>query len=222
MLLLAVAAYLGATLYPDYTQPTGAKAQEAISKTFELPLDADHTLVGDILLERFYAREVSTGRIYVADMCKGRVVQLVEDHKDDGTVKYSVLLDRRNINPTRVRALVSTSAMPEGDATYLGVQVQGGNTDVFPVNYSGLLAADRADFRGPNGEKLDAYLAKFTSSNIGPGVRVLINKDNDFLLNSTAIYPYFTTLFGIKDAVFVSKLVFVDATSASGIAAMTQ
>jgi hypothetical protein len=91
--------------------------------------------------------------------------------------------------------------------------MQGGDSEIFQVNYSGRLARSRARFRGPHGEDMARFLSKFKSADIGSGARVYTNKDNNDVLSSTLLFPYFSTLFGLKEAVFLSRLVFADATS---------
>jgi len=218
--MTSAVAYLGATLYPDYSIPRGPKAEQRIAKVFGMPLDSDEHLVGDIVIERFYAVEPASGKRYVADMCKGRVSQLIEVEREDGTVGYSVLLDRRDLQVDKLKSLIDEVAPPASDATYLGVKLQGGSTDVFAVNYGGRLARNRADFRGSHGEDAYTFLSKFKSPNIG--VALLTNKDNNFILNSTGNFPYFTSLFQLKDAVLLSHLVFLDATSESSVQTGTQ
>jgi hypothetical protein len=218
--MTSAVAYFGATLYPDYSIPRGPKAEQRIAKVFGMPSDADAHLVGDIVIERFYAVEPVSGRRYVADMCKGRVSQVIEVEKEDGTVTYSVLLDRRDLQVDKLSSLIDDAAPPASDVTYLGVKLQGGNSDVFQVNYGGRLARNRADFRGPHGEDTYTFLSKFKSTNIGPAL--LTNKDNNFILNSTGNFPYFAGLFQLKDAVLLSHLVFLDATSESSVQTGTQ
>ncbi|HLF78753.1 MAG TPA: hypothetical protein VJB57_14835 [Dehalococcoidia bacterium] len=219
--VLVAAGYWGERNYPDYSQPTGARAEERIAAVFGVPKEADPNLVGDIMIERFYAVDPATGKRYVADMAKGRVTQLVETQLPDSVVVYSVLLDRRGLQASKIQALMTAVDNLEQDVTYLGVQMQGGETETFNVNYSGRLARSRASFRGPHGESLFPFLKRFPSPDIGLSGRVYTNKDNNHVLSSTRVYPYFTTLFGLKDAVFLSKLVFLDATSTQAISLLS-
>jgi hypothetical protein len=213
-LLLAGAGYWASENHPDYAIPRGAAAEERIVELFGAPEeDADPELIGDLLIERFYAVEPATGRRIVADMCKGRVKYVVETELENGLVKYSVLLDRRGLNPTGVRALVEKYSPPDPDVTYMGVRVQGGNDEVFPVNYSGRLPRTPEEFRSPNGQDVYTFLSSFKSTDVGRTPRLLPVKDNVYLLSSTELYPYFTSLFRVQEAVFITELQFLDATA---------
>jgi hypothetical protein len=220
---ITTAGYYGASRHPDYEVPRGLKAQERITGLFGEPeAAADEALVGDLLIERFYAVEPATGRRIVADMCKGRVKFLVETELENGLVKYAVLLDRRGLNPTNIKLLIDKYSPPDPDAIYMGVRMQGGNEEVFPVNYSGRLPRASAEFRGPAGQDVYAFLAGFKSTDVGRVPRILPVKDNVYLLSSTALYPYFTTLFRVQEAVFITELQFLDATSQEAISTLTQ
>jgi hypothetical protein len=144
------------------------------------------------------------------------VKYLVESELENGLVKYSVLLDRRDLNANSIRTLVEKYSPPDPDATYMGVRVQAGNEEVFLVNYSGRLPREHAEFRGPKGQDIYTYLSAFKSTDVGRVPRPIPVKDNLYLLSSTALYPYFTSLFRVQEAVFITELQFLDASSGQG------
>ena len=43
--------------------------------------EADGVVLGDYAIERFYALDLSTGQFFVADLCKGRVRNIIGPHR---------------------------------------------------------------------------------------------------------------------------------------------
>ena len=209
VVVVAAAALWFGTHHPNYASPRGAAAQERIVQIFGEPASADGTLVGDYAIERFYALNREDGRIYIADLCKGRVKQLLESNRPDGTVSYSLNLERSNLSSTRIEHLAE-KVMPPSDGAYLGLKVQGGTSEVFPLNYDGRLPPDREAFRSAKGEDMATYLRHFPKTYAVKSVTLFNIRGNNFALSSTDAYPYFTDLFGLKKSVILSHIVFVD------------
>lgn len=215
---LVAAAVIGSSRHPDLSPPEGQAAESRIAAVFGAPRGADDVLVGDYMIERFYAMDVETGERYIADLCKGRVKEVVETTRKDGAGFYMITLDRGGLQSEsdRLMNLVMRSAPAAEDTWegYLGLRVQGGNTaDSFPLNYSGLLPKKRADFQWPGSPDINTFLARQSYADASTGPRALNIRENMYLLSSTEVFPYFRFEFRINKAVFVSHLFFVDATS---------
>jgi hypothetical protein len=201
------AAYWGALHHPDYSSPRGTAAQARMIEVFGSSERGDEVVVGDYAIERFYALDLQTGQVFVADLCKGRVRHVVEWTMPDGTLGYTLDLDRRGIQADVLRTLV---AQPDDGATYLGVRVQGGPSEAFPLNYDGRLPRDRSTFRSPQGQDAAGFLRRIASGAWRPTTHLLNNDGTNYVLTSTETYPYFTVLFGLKNVLLLSHLQFVD------------
>jgi hypothetical protein len=215
---LAGAAYYGATGYPDTSPPRGSALESRIAAVFSQPrATADGSVVGDYLIERFYAMDVETGRRYIADVMKGRITAVQSAKRDEeGAESYTLLLDLRNLQRdlTLFAAFVEQSAPPRADASgeYLGLRVLPGIADAFPLNYDATLPEQWRRFRSPEGEDAATFLGARKLSDVPAPMPLAVDGFN-YLLSSTDYFSFFEIEFGIEDAVFLSELVIIDATS---------
>jgi hypothetical protein len=60
-----------------------------------VPEATDGVITGDLLIERFYVLDSTTGEQYIADMLKGRVQGVQESTNENGQVTYALLLISR-------------------------------------------------------------------------------------------------------------------------------
>jgi hypothetical protein len=212
LVVVGGAFFWGAAYHPDYTSPRGPQAQARIVDVFAAAPDlVDEVVVGDYAIERFYALDITTGRFFVADLCKGRVRNVFESVRDDGTVSYTLDLDRSGLQSPMVQGLATLMNRPGQDATYLGVRLQGGPSEVLPLNYDGRLPRQRSDFRSATGQDARTFLHKIAAGAWRP-TRHLMNTDGtNFVFTSTDVFPYFSAVFGVKGLLLLSRLEFVDA-----------
>jgi hypothetical protein len=215
LVVVGGAFYWGAAHHPDYTSPRGAQAQARIVDVFTAtPEHGDSLVVGDFAIERYYAINPATGRLFVADLCKGRIRNVLESTREDGTVSYVLDLDRSGLQSAPiVQNLRRLMDQPAGDATYLGIQVPAGTAEAFPLNYDGQLPRERSEFRSTKGLDTRAFL-RYIAAGAWRPTRHLLNTDGtNFVLTSTEVFPYFTAVFGLKDLVLLSRLEIVDGSS---------
>lgn len=215
--VLAAAGYLAALYYPDKSPPGPDELESRIAAVLSVPADsADEKLVGDYLVERFYALDVATGERYVADLLKGRIHGVQTAAREDGTRAIVLLLDLRNLQRDRdlYAAFVDAVAPPEQEdfVEYLGLRAFVGNFDAFALNYDGNLPEERREFRGPNGEETYAFLLARSLARQSLEPRLIGIDGYNYLLSSSDRFPYFRSQFGVE-AVFVSELIIVDATA---------
>jgi hypothetical protein len=217
--VLAIAAYVGATRHPTASPPARAEAESEITAALSIPAEADDVLAGDFLIERFYTVEADSGQRYVADLCKGRIKDVsVAPRADLAGYAYTLVLDRTGLPPEsdRLSAYVAQMQPLPADAsvTYLGLRVQDGPSENFPVNYDGSLPRRHHAFRGPEGEGVFEFLAGQSFADVSLGPQLIGVKRTHYLLSNTAHFPYFAAIFKLNRAIFVSELLIVDGTSA--------
>jgi len=215
--LIAGAAIAAARFYPDGAPPRGSELEAKIAGVFGVPADSiDGRVVGDLLIERFYAIDADTGNRYVGDFLKGRI-QSVQTTNDNGLLKHTLVLSLQNL--TRDRAIFSTFieevARPRERSLgeYLGVRVPQGTTDAFSLNYSGLLPEQRTAFSSSENESLQEFLASRRFAEVTASPELIGVDGYNYLLSNTEVFPYFSSIFGIRRAIFVSELLIVDATA---------
>jgi hypothetical protein len=170
-------------------------------------------LIGDYAVERFYAINPGDGRIYIADLCKGRVKRLMESDRPDGTLIYTLMLDRGGLQPDQVQNAIRAELPADQDGIYLGAKVQAGRTDAFLLNYSGVLPWERATFRTWRGDDMATYLRSIPQGTQVTSANLVNVKGTNYVLSSTVAYPYFASLFGMNKAILLSHLVFVDGSN---------
>jgi hypothetical protein len=218
--LLVVAAffavgYLASRYYPHERTPTGSELERRIASAFSIPrATADDRLVGDLLVERFYAVDIETGERYVADMLKGRIQDLQPLPRDDGSTAYSLVLDLRNLQRDRAlyAAFVDAVARPSQlSAEYLGLRAFAGDNDAFAFNYDGNLPEARRPFQGPNGEDAYRFLLSQSAARVTASPSLIRIEGYSYLLSSTDLFSYFRAQFGVR-ALLLSELLIVDAT----------
>jgi hypothetical protein len=216
-LILTAVGYAGTLYYPDTSPPRGSDAERRIAEVFGAPAGADGSITGDLLVERFYAVDAETGELFVADWVKGKIQRVQETVNENGILTYALLLDVSNLQ--RETALLSAFVDqvappdPERGGNYLGLRVPNGLRDAFPLNYDGLLPAEKPRFHVGEQEDFYGFLVGQRFDDVTLGAR-LINVDGyNFLLSNTALWSHFRELFRINKAVFMSELIVVDMTS---------
>src|SRR5688572_19719582 len=124
--LLFLVAFLGSVFHPDTTPPRGSELEERVAAVFGQPEDIDGRVIGDYLVERFYAVDIDTGERYVADLMKGRITEILSANLDSDRPTYTLLLDLKNFQRDRalyaayVEAVAPPPAGSPGD--YLGLR----------------------------------------------------------------------------------------------------
>jgi hypothetical protein len=216
----AAAGYAGSLQHSDVAPPAGPKAETELIDALQATEDSDRRLIGDLVIERFYAIDLDTGQRIVADLCKGRILDVSSKVKYDWTeYTYALDLDRTGLQTElgSIAAFVSEVAPPAlGERVrYAGLQVQPGTQEKLQVNYVGVLPDELVEFVGPQGEDEFAYLAAqvyTTLTRFGP--QLIDVQDNKFLLTNTEHLSAFRELFNVRRAVILAQLLLVDATSA--------
>jgi hypothetical protein len=218
VLIVVISLQLAKTQQPDVSPPSDSEAQRDIAEVIH-PEAADSVLRGDYVIERFYAIETANGRAFVVDLCKGRVTSIVASPRADlAGFSYTLSLDRMGLQRQHARIgsfikRVSPSSVGS-PAEYLGLQVQGGDRESFPLNFDGSLARRGPTlFRGPDGEDIYEYLRSVDFAAVSESPHLMGVDGTNYLLSNTERFPYFRELFGTGQAVFLSELIIVDATS---------
>jgi hypothetical protein len=215
---LLVVAFLGWRLHPDTTPPRGSQLEERIAAVFGQPENIDGRVIGDYLVERFYAVDIDTGERYVADLLKGRITDILSSNLDTDRPSYTLLLDLKNFQRDRAlyAAYVSAVAPPhEGEqGDYLGLRALPGLNDAFGLNFDGSLPPQREEFRGAEGEGVYEYLLSKTIAEVSTGPQIISVLGYNYLLSSSERFPFFRE-FGPNRAVFLSELIIVDGTSSA-------
>jgi hypothetical protein len=217
---LAIAALLGFTAivllalsyYPRGEPPSEADVERRAAAVFGAPEGGDATVIGDLLVERFYALDADSGERYVADMLKGRI-QGLQSAGPVGTERYIALLDLANLQRDRAlyAAFVEAVARPQGN--YLGLRVFPGFSDAFRLNYDGSLPERRQAISGPDGEDAFDYLLAQRYAQVGEGPRLIRVQGHNYVLNNTERFAFFRSEFRTGRALLLSELIIVDATS---------
>jgi hypothetical protein len=219
--LVCSAGYLGATHQPDVAPPEGAKAEQRIAGEFGMPKPSDGVLRGDLMIERFYTYDVETGQREVAVLCKGRVTDISEVTQPDGTGRYTIVVDRKDLQreADRIAAFVAATAPYQGDQVKdLGLKVQAGDAESLRLNYDGRLPKRYSRFTGPRREDVYTFLSEQSYAGL-TSARLVGVKGTNYLLSSTGLFPYFRSEFATGQAVIISEFVFIDLTSPAQTAA---
>jgi hypothetical protein len=103
--------------------------------------------------------------------------------------------------------------------TYLGLKLAGGPMEAFPLNYDGILPREHSEFRGQQGHDTRDFLRRIAANPWRPTRHLMHTHGTRFVLTSTDMYPYFSTLFGLKGALLLSHMVLVDADGAARVSA---
>ena len=218
-LVVAAALYVGAAMPPDTTGPSSAEAASEIAGRFHIPADADETLIGDFLVERFYIYDTETGQRKVADIVKGRIQNVIVSMTGDWSgYDYRFALNRQGLEAERdrLKAFVATLAPPDPNlnAEYLGLWVQGGATGVFLFNYTGRLPEEHSSFSSPSGEgDIYEFLRLQDYAETSKRIRVLDVNGTSFLLRTAADAPYYRENFRTQKAILLAELLVLDGTS---------
>jgi hypothetical protein len=211
--VISIVVYLALEFYPDQTPPPPNEVERQAAALFGLPIQgSDSKIVGDLLVERFYALDAETGERYVADLLKGRI-QGLQNLGTENFGPYIALLDLRNLqrDSALYAAFVGAVARPEGN--YLGLRAFSGASDAFRLNFEGYLPERRLPFRGPEGEGPYEYLLAQKYDEVKLSPRMVRNEGHNYILNSTEQYPYFRSEFRTGRALLLSELIIVDATA---------
>jgi hypothetical protein len=195
-----------------------SRVERRVAEIYGRPDDpkTDDKVIGDILVERFYAVDTESGQRYVADVVKGRVKQIQNWTNEFGTTYYIFVLERRSLQNQRtaLRSFVQQMAPPplESSTAYLGMVIQPGAEDAMNVNFDGTLPVGRSGFYVWNNRPMyDTLLTVQSSALAAP--QLMPSRGYNFLLSTTEIWPYFRTAFNVNKAVWVSEQILVDATS---------
>jgi hypothetical protein len=210
---ISVVVYLALEFYPDQTPPPPTEVERRAAALFGLPVQsADGKVVGDLLIERFYALDAETGDRYIADFLKGRI-QGLQNLGTENFGPYIALLDLRNLqrDSALYAAFVQAVARPEGN--YLGLRAFSGASDAFRLNFDGYLPDKRLPFVGPEGEGPYEYLLAQKYDEVKLSPRLLRNEGHNYVLNSTENYPYFRSEFRTGRSMLLSELIIVDMTA---------
>jgi len=212
LVLAGGAFYWGSAHHPDYSSPRGVQAQARIADVFNAtPEQTDALVIGDYAIERFYAIDPATGRFFVADLCKGRIRNVLESTREDGTISYVLDLDRSGLQSRVLQRLGGLIDRPADGSTYLGMRAQAGTVEAFPLNYDGRLPHQRSEFRSAKGQDAHAFLHQIAAGAWRPTLHLLNTDGTNFVLTSTDVFPYFTAVFGMKGLLLLSRLEIVDA-----------
>jgi hypothetical protein len=206
--------YWGAAHHPDYKSPRGIQVQGRIVDVFNVsPMPADSQVIGDYAIERYYAIDPATGRFFVADLCKGRIRNVIESTRDDGTISYVLDLDRSGLGSPLLQNIGGLIEQPDNGSTYLGIRAQAGTAEALLLNYDGRLPRERSEFRSAKGQDARTFLRQIAAGAWRP-TRHLLNTDGtNFVLTSTDMYPYFSAVFGMKGLLLLSRLEIVDGSA---------
>jgi hypothetical protein len=217
LLILLAVGYFGAIHQPSVHPPQGAAAEKRIAEVFGTA-NGDAIIEGDLLIERFYVYDVDTGQSSIALLCKGRIVELIESIRPDGTGSYTLRLDRSGMEAerNRIAAFVTQTAPNPLSANDLGLRVQDGTSETVLLNYTGRLPKRQTEFEDPKGGDAFSFLARNTLADLA-NARVITIRGTNFLLSSTVLFPYFQGKFGVKRAVILSEFVVVDLTSPTSL-----
>jgi hypothetical protein len=213
-----VALYLGATRHPDLSLPSEAEAERDITSVFGAPGEADEVLRGDYLIQRFHVIDLENGKRYVGDICRGKVSAVFASMRGDWTAySYSVLVEPRGLQPEveRIKTLVDSQApyTASGADGYLGFFIKEGTAEVISINYNGILPDQVKEFESPEGEDLYTFLARMAGEEPALQTKLVAVDRNNYLLGSSDAYPHLPAVFKLKKAVYIAKLVLVDASS---------
>jgi hypothetical protein len=215
LVLAAALALAAAVRHPDAEPPIGTELEQRIAGVFGVPDNADDRVIGDLLVERFYAIDVDSGERYVGDLLKGRI-QSVQPSTYNGAIEYTLLLDLQGLFTERAvyGAFMEEVARPVGPdvGDYLGLRVPGGVIDAFKLNYSGLLPTRRPAFRS-DGQDLQEFLASQRLSAETASPDLITVQGYNYLVSNTEAFPYFREQFATGRAVFVAELIIIDTTS---------
>jgi hypothetical protein len=216
--LLAVAStaaivFLALTYYPKAESTEPREVERRAAAAFGVPADGtDATIVGDLLVERFYAVDLDSGERYVGDMVKGRI-QGVQSVGPVGTERYLAVLDLTNLQQARAlyAAFVETVARPQG--SYVGLRVFPGVSDAFRFNYDGSLPEEPRSISGPGGQDVYDFLLEQKYAQVSDGPRLVSVGKHNYVLNNTERFGFFRSEFRTGRALLLSELIIVDATA---------
>ncbi len=211
--VVAAVAYAAVTFYPNTAPPPPSEVERQAAAMFGYPVDgADDKIVGDLLVERFYAVDAETGEHYVADFLKGRI-QGIQSQGQENAGPYLLLLDLRNLQRDRAlyAAYVDTVARPQGN--YLGLSTFSGGSDAFRLNYEGFLPDHRETIAGPNGQDPYEYLLTQKYDDVSQAQRLVKHDGYDYVLNNTDRFPFFRSEFRTGKAMLLSELIIIDTTA---------
>jgi hypothetical protein len=202
--------------HPDGQAPRGLEAESRVALVFGQPSDGDDTIVGDLMIERFYAVDVETGQRMIADVAKGRIRQLQTWSRDShGAAGYFAMLNRNGLaaEKSSLQTYIKEMAPPDPNVTYLGLGVLPGERDGMQINYDGTLPLEHMPFKAPRNWPLFDWLT-YVKFNDATGPFWWPNRGYNYLLNNTEAWPYFKTLFpSVNKAVFITETIIVDMTS---------
>jgi hypothetical protein len=214
--MLVAAGLLAYERYPRSQGRTATELESQLAATYRDPAvpEWDENLAGDLLIERFYIVELATGQRYVADLLKGYIDDVEVVPREDQAPATVYLLKSRNMRRDKaffnayLKGVTDQTALP---APYLGAVMPTGDSDAFPVNYSGDIFG-RLPFLADGVDDPYSYAVrqdyKDMTSPRGINVQGYI-----YVLSNSDLFPVFQAEFGLGKTAFVSELFVVDATS---------
>src|SRR5438552_3801426 len=143
VVLVTAAVLVPVGVWAANNHPDGRNAsrvERRIAEIYGRPdTGSDDKVVGDILIERFYAVDAESGQRYVADVVKGRVKEIQSWTNEFGTTFYTLVLERQSLQNQRqtLRSFVRELTPPELESSvaYLRLVVQPGADDAMAVNF---------------------------------------------------------------------------------------
>ena len=220
VVVIGAAVLIPVGVWASNNHPDGfnrSRVERRIAEIYGRPdVGSDDKVVGDILMERFYAVDPESGQRYVADVVKGRVKEIQNWTNEFGTTYYTLVLERQTLQNQRqaLRGFVQKLAPPplESGVSYLGLILQPGLDDAMAVNFDGTLPVGRSEFFVWNRRPMyDTLLSQQIGALAAP--QLMPSKGYNFLLSTSELWPYFKTAFNVNKAIWVSEQILVDATS---------
>jgi hypothetical protein len=215
---IAIAAFVGSRYYPGAGGESANELEKRIAEVDRDPTVAswDDTVVGDLLVERFYILDTATGERYVADFLKGRISGIENVQREDQPDSNVLLLDTKDMRRDRAfyTAYITSVSHPDAsvDAFYLGVITPTGERDAFPLNYNGEIPNVHASFVIGDDHNPYDYMLRQTYKDI-TAPRPITLLSYNFVLSTSDVFPLFKNEYRLDRAMFISELLIVDATS---------
>jgi hypothetical protein len=217
--VLALVGVVGSHEYPRGAARDGTQIEGEVAELFRDPtLEAwDRVLLGDLLVERFYIVDPTSGERYVADLLKGRIDGIQSVPREDQLPAYVFVLTTKDMRRDKAfyNAYMKAVAQPEkgsGGGRYLGALMPTGDRDAFPLNYNGGIPVARAPFHVGDDDNPYAYMLRQNFKDITEP-RGLNVSGYTYVLSSSTVFPVFKDEYKLDKTIFLSELLVVDTTS---------
>lgn len=215
---LAVAAAVASNSYPRSAAPQATMLERRIAEVMRDPTVQawDDSIVGDLLVERFYILDLGNGGRYVADFLKGRIDGVEVVPREDEAPADIFLLNTKDMRRDKAfynSYIRSVSGADDAlGAQYLGVVTPTGVSDAFPVNYNGYVPLLHSPFEVGGETDIYAYLKQQDLKQI-TSPRGISVSGYTYVLSSSEIFALFKNEYKVDKAVFISEQLVIDATS---------